>query len=186
MKRIFDVTCALILAPPSALVMLFVAIAVKLTSRGPVLHWSSRVGKNKKLFKMAKVRTMKVDTPQLATHLMKESGSYLTPIGGFLRKTSLDEIPQLWHIITGEMSFVGPRPALFNQDDLVELREKAGITRLAPGLTGWAQIMGRDELSIEEKVRFETEYLNRRSFWFDIYIIFLTFFSAVTGKGVTH
>ncbi len=186
MKRLFDVALALILTPPAALVMLFVAIAVKASSKGPALHLSSRVGKHKKIFRMAKVRTMKIDAPQLATHLMTESAACLTPIGGFLRKTSLDEIPQLWHILKGDMSFVGPRPALFNQDDLVALREKEGINQLMPGLTGWAQIMGRDDLSIEDKVKLETEYLKRRSLSFDLYILFKTIMNVLARKGVTH
>ncbi len=186
MKRMFDIAGAITISPVAILLMLFIAIAVKATSKGPVLHWSSRVGKQKEIFNMAKVRTMVMDTPQLATHLMTGSDSYLTPVGSFLRKTSFDEIPQLWHILKGDMSFVGPRPALFNQDDLVALREKAGIYALAPGLTGWAQIMGRDDLSIEDKVVLETEYLKRRSFWFDLYIVAKTFSNVLARKGVTH
>lgn len=186
MKRLFDITLAIAISPGAILLMALIAIAVKATSEGPVLHWSSRVGRQRKLFRMAKVRTMVVGAPQLATHLMAGSASYLTPVGSFLRKTSFDEIPQLWHILKGDMSFVGPRPALFNQDDLVALREKAGINSLTPGLTGWAQIMGRDELSIEDKVALETEYLRRRSFWLDLYIIAKTFASVLARKGVSH
>jgi len=186
MKRAFDLVLAALLLAPSAAMLLLVAAAVKLTSPGPALHWSERVGRNRKNFMMAKVRSMRVDTPQVATHLMTEPEKYLTPIGGFLRRTSLDELPQLWHIFRGEMSFVGPRPALFNQDDLVALRVKEGIDALTPGVTGWAQVRGRDELSIEEKVRMETEYLRRRSLGFDLYILFLTVAHIFTGKGVRH
>lgn len=186
MKRMFDIVVAIAISPVAIFLMLFIAIAVKATSKGPVLHWSSRVGKQKNIFSMAKVRTMVMDTPQLATHLMIDSASYLTLVGSFLRKTSFDEIPQLWHILKGEMSFVGPRPALFNQDDLVALRENAGIYILTPGLTGWAQIMGRDDLSIEDKVVLETEYLKRRSFWFDLYVIIKTFTNVLARKGVSH
>ncbi len=186
MKRLFDITLSIAISPVALLFMVFIAIAVKTTSEGPVLHWSSRVGRQRRLFRMAKVRTMVVGAPQLATHLMTGSASYLTPVGGFLRKTSFDEIPQLWHILKGDMSFVGPRPALFNQDDLVALREKAGINELTPGLTGWAQIMGRDDLSIEDKVALETEYLKRESFWLDLYIIAKTFSNVLARKGVSH
>jgi len=186
MKRLFDIALAIAISPVAILLMVFIAIAVKTTSKGPVLHWSSRVGKHRNIFQMAKVRTMVLNTPQLATHLMTGSASYLTPVGSFLRKSSFDEIPQLWHILKGDMSFVGPRPALFNQDDLVALREKAGINDLTPGLTGWAQIKGRDNLSIADKVVLETEYLKRRSFWLDMYIIIKTATNVLARKGVSH
>ncbi|MBI4665207.1 MAG: sugar transferase [Nitrospinae bacterium] len=186
MKRVFDLALALALAPLLAVIMVFVALAVKITSPGPVLYFSERVGRHRKHFPMAKVRSMKIDTPQVATHLLADPHNHLTPIGGFLRKTSLDEIPQLWNIIKGDMSFVGPRPALFNQDDLVALREKYGINDLRPGLTGWAQVNGRDELSIPDKVEMDLYYKERQSFPLDIYILFLTFIKAITGHGVKH
>ncbi len=186
MKRLFDICLALLLLTFVAILMLIIGLAVKLTSKGPVLHWSDRVGRRKEIFKMAKVRTMKMETPQLATHLMTDFSSYMTPVGGFLRRTSLDEIPQIWNILRGDMSFVGPRPALYNQDDLVALREKEGVNDLVPGLTGWAQVNGRDDLPIAEKVKIEAEYLGRRSFVFDLLILFLTLKNVVTKKGVSH
>ncbi len=166
--------------------MLFVAILVKLTSKGPVLYWSDRVGKYNKIFKMPKFRTMKIDTPTVATHLLSNPDQYLTPIGRLLRKTSLDELPQVICIIKGDMSFVGPRPALFNQDDLVALRTEMGIHELVPGLTGWAQINGRDELPIPVKVKFEKYYLNHQSFLFDLKILFISFYKVVSREGVAH
>lgn len=186
MKRLFDIGLSIALIPFATFIMVFIAIAVKVTSKGQVLHMSERVGKHRKNFLMPKVRTMKIDTPQVATHLMKESGNYLTSIGGFLRKTSLDEIPQLWNILKGEMSFVGPRPALFNQDDLVALRLSAGIYELTPGLTGWAQVNGRDDIPIPEKVELEKEYLQKRSFLFDLKVLILTMLKVVGAKGVSH
>ncbi len=186
LKRIFDLTLVIIMAPFAMVAMVFIALAVKLTSPGPVLYFSERVGRNKINFSMAKVRSMRTDTPAVATHLLTDPDKYLTPVGAFLRSASLDELPQLWNIARGDMSFVGPRPALFNQDDLVALREANGITCLTPGLTGWAQINGRDDLSIPDKVKLETEYLERRSFSFDIYILFRTVWDVLAGRGVTH
>ena len=173
MKRTFDIFLGLLAALVLLLPLLLVALAVRLTSKGPALYWSDRVGQNNTIFKMPKFRSMRVGTPALATHLLGNPDAYLTPIGSFLRKSSLDELPQLWSIIVGDMSFVGPRPALFNQHDLIELRTKAGVHDLVPGLTGWAQINGRDELPIPEKVALDVEYLHRRSFIFDIKIIIL-------------
>ena len=168
MKRVFDVVLAVLIAVILAVPVLMVAMAVKQTSRGPALYWSDRVGRHNRIFRMPKFRTMRIGTPAVATHLLKNPEVYLTPIGSFLRRSSLDELPQLWSILVGDMSFVGPRPALFNQDDLVALRTEAGVHELMPGLTGWAQVNGRDELPIPEKVKLETEYLRRRSFWFDV------------------
>jgi O-antigen biosynthesis protein WbqP len=159
---------------------------IKVTSKGPVLYWSIRVGKNNQLFRMPKFRSMRIDTPQVATHLLPEPSVYLTPIGSFLRRTSLDELPQLFSILTGELSFVGPRPALFNQSDLVALRTERGVHVLVPGLTGWAQVNGRDELPLPAKVQFDYEYLQRRSFKFDLYIIFKTAFKVIRGEGILH
>lgn len=173
---------ALVLSP----VFLAVALLVKLTSKGPVIYWSDRVGKDNRLFKMPKFRTMRVDTPAVATHLLVDATRFLTPVGSFLRKSSLDELPQLWSIIKGDMSFVGPRPALFNQNDLIELRTQHGVSRLLPGLTGWAQINGRDELPIPDKVRLEVEYMHRQSLKLDIEIIFRTFIKVVRRDGVAH
>lgn len=171
-----------ILIVPIALV----AVLVRLTSPGPVLYWSDRIGRNNRVFRMPKFRSMRVDTPAVATHLLPDAVNYLTPIGSFLRKSSLDELPQLWSILRGDMSFVGPRPALFNQDDLIELRTMHGIHELLPGLTGWAQVNGRDELSIPEKVRFDKEYLSRKSFGFDIRILWLTLVKVLHRDGVSH
>ncbi|WP_081768878.1 sugar transferase [Herbaspirillum sp. RV1423] len=186
MKRFFDLALAVIATGILFFPMLVVGSAVALTSSGPVLYWSDRVGKNNVLFKMPKFRTMHVGTPALATHLMDNPQSFLTPIGGFLRKTSLDELPQLWCILTGTMSFVGPRPALFNQYDLVSLRTACGVDKLLPGLTGWAQVNGRDELPIKTKTEFDLAYLKRRSLSFDAYILWLTFLKVVTRVGVAH
>ena len=186
MKRIVDLVVGL-----SALVMLvvpivMVAILVKLTSKGSVLYWSDRVGRKNNIFRMPKFRTMRLDTPEMATHLMKTPVTYLSPIGGFLRRTSLDELPQLWSILKGDMSFVGPRPALFNQDDLIALRSEQGLDQLIPGLTGWAQINGRDELPISEKVVLDVEYMQRQSILFDLYILWMTFLKVVCRDGVSH
>ncbi len=186
MKRLFDSITALSLLTVSGAPMLLVAIIVKLTSKGPALYWSERVGKNNFIFKMPKFRTMRIDTPAVATHLLSNPDYYLTPIGKFLRKSSLDELPQLFSILKGDMSFVGPRPALFNQDDLVALRTGKGIHVLIPGLTGWAQINGRDELPIPVKVQFDEYYLQHRSFFFDLRILFMTFVKVVRREGVTH
>lgn len=185
MKRLFDLLFALVLIIPCGLLFVFVAGLIFLISPGPVLHWSSRVGRNNNLFKMPKFRTMRLDTPQVATHLLK-SEDYLIPLGSLIRKLSLDEVPQLWSILTGDMSLVGPRPALFNQEDLVEARTKLGVEKLTPGITGWAQINGRDEISIPEKVKLDHEYLERKSFFFDLKIIFLTFGKVLGQKNVSH
>lgn len=186
MKRAFDLLGAfgatLVLSVPLALL----AILVRITSPGPVLYWSDRVGRRNKLFRMPKLRTMVVDTPAVASHLLPDPDAHLTPVGGFLRRTSLDELPQIWSILCGDMSFVGPRPALFNQDDLVALRTAAGVDQLTPGLTGWAQVNGRDDLPIPEKVRLDAEYLRRRSFLLDLRIVGLTVCRAITGEGVSH
>ena len=163
-----------------------VAVLVRLTSTGTVLYWSDRIGRKNVIFKMPKFRTMRMDTPAVATHLLPDPTSFLTPIGSFLRKSSLDELPQLWSILVGDMSFVGPRPALYNQVDLMELRTKQGVDALTPGLTGWAQVNGRDELPIPQKVAFDVQYLQRRSFWFDMRILWLTFVKVVRRDGVTH
>jgi len=186
MKRLFDITMSLLALLVFGMPMLIVALFIKLTSRGPVLYWSDRVGKNNALFRMPKFRTMLVETPAVATHLMSDPDRFLTPIGKFLRKTSIDELPQLWSILIGDMSIVGPRPALFNQDDLIALRTEKGVHILTPGLSGPAQINGRDELPIPVKVEFDEYYLKNRSFLFDLKIIVQTIFKAVKGDGVTH
>jgi O-antigen biosynthesis protein WbqP len=166
--------------------MILIALLIKISSKGPVFYFSNRVGRDNKIFRMPKFRTMQIGAPTLATHLLSDSDRYLTPIGSFLRKSSLDELPQLWCILLGNMTFVGPRPALFNQDDLIALRTKYGVDRLKPGLTGWAQVNGRDELSIPVKVQYDVEYLQRQSFWFDMNILALTFFRVVQRTGVSH
>lgn len=186
LKRVFDIYLSLLLFLFFALPMTLISILVMITSTGPILLWSPRVGRFNQIFQMPKFRTMRTETPSVATHLLENPAQYLTPIGGFLRKTSLDELPQLWSILKGEMSFVGPRPALFNQEDLIALRTEAGIDQLKPGLTGWAQINGRDELPIPEKVRLDAEYLKRQSFWFDCYIMGLTLKKVFLREGVSH
>jgi O-antigen biosynthesis protein WbqP len=186
MKRAFDLALALIAAPILVLPLLVVALAVRMTSRGPVLYWSDRIGSNNQVFRMPKFRTMRVGTPAVATHMLTNPSAHLTPVGGFLRRTSLDELPQLWSILKGDMSFVGPRPALFNQDDLVALRTERGVHRLVPGLTGWAQINGRDDLPIPLKVEFDAEYLVRQSLFFDVKILIMTFVRVLKGSGVSH
>jgi O-antigen biosynthesis protein WbqP len=186
MKRMFDLLLAFSTAGVLAVPVMLVAIFVRLTSHGPVLYWSDRVGRRNRIFKMPKFRSMRTGTPALATHLLSNPNAYLTPIGSFLRKSSLDELPQLWSILTGDMSFVGPRPALFNQHDLIELRTQLGVHELVPGLTGWAQVNGRDELPIPEKVALDLEYLNRQSFSFDLKIIFLTIIKVVKRESVLH
>lgn len=186
LKRLFDVIIASIALLFLCIPLITISLLIKCTSRGPIVHWSKRVGKDNKLFAMAKFRTMRTDAPQVATHLMKDPQKYVTGIGKILRKLSLDELPQLYNILKGDISFVGPRPALFNQDDLKALRTQKGIHRLVPGLTGWAQINGRDELPIPVKVTFDEEYLNRASFLFDLKIIFLTLVKVVRGEGVSH
>lgn len=186
MKRIFDLLLSLSASIVLAPLIVLVALLVKLTSPGPILYWSDRIGRDNKVFKMPKFRSMRTGTPAVATHLLRDPKAWLTPIGSFLRKSSLDELPQLWSILKGDMSFVGPRPALFNQDDLVELRTRAGIDQLVPGLTGWAQINGRDDLPIPEKVRLDTEYMLRQSFLFDVKILWLTFVAVIRSDGVSH
>jgi O-antigen biosynthesis protein WbqP len=186
MKRCFDFLLACFVLPLLVLPMVGILVAVKLASPGPVLYWSQRVGRHNHLFSMPKFRTMRLGTPAVATHLLKDANSHLTPIGGFLRKSSLDELPQLWCILRGDMSFVGPRPALFNQDDLIALRTQAGVDSLLPGLTGWAQINGRDELPIPDKVALDIEYLQQKSWIFDIRILFLTFIKVISRENVTH
>lgn len=186
MKRLFDLFLGLCVAAVLALPILVVAIAVRLTSRGPALYWSDRVGKGNTIFRMPKFRSMRVGTPAVATHLLTDPKAHLTPIGSFLRQSSLDELPQLWSILKGDMSFVGPRPALFNQEDLIALRTQYGVHELVPGLTGWAQINGRDELPIPEKVKLDVEYLHRRSLRFDIRILWLTFVKVLHREGVSH
>lgn len=186
MKRLFDLLLALFAAVILAVPVLVVALMVKLTSPGPALYWSDRVGRRNRIFKMPKFRSMRIGTPAVATHLLTDPKVYLTPIGSFLRKSSLDELPQLWSILVGDMSFVGPRPALFNQDDLIALRTESGVHELVPGLTGWAQINGRDELPIPEKVRLDVTYLRHQSFWFDIQILWLTLVKVIRRDGVSH
>ena len=185
-KRMFDLFFALLLAVVLLIPLLLLALLVRLTSPGPVLYWSDRVGRNNRIFKMPKFRSMRVGTPALATHLLTSPDAYLTPIGSFLRKSSLDELPQLWSILTGAMSFVGPRPALFNQHDLVALRTQCGVHVLVPGLTGWAQINGRDELPIPQKVAFDRAYLERQSFFFDMHIMLLTALKVLKRDNVKH
>lgn len=186
MKRFFDLVLALFATALLVLPIALVALAVKLTSPGPVLYWSDRIGRRNVIFCMPKFRSMQIDTPAVATHLLADPRMWLTPIGSFLRKTSLDELPQLWSILKGDMSFVGPRPALFNQDDLIAMRTNAGVHELVPGLTGWAQVNGRDELPIPDKVRLDAEYLQRCSFGFDLWILWLTMLKVLRRDGVSH
>lgn len=186
MKRMLDLLLGVVVGVLLLLPLVIVATAVRLTSKGPALYWSDRVGRNNVIFKMPKFRSMRVGTPAVATHLLADPKAHLTPIGSFLRKSSLDELPQLWSILVGDMSFVGPRPALFNQYDLIELRTQKNIHTLVPGLTGWAQVNGRDELPIPQKVALDAEYLQRQGFWFDIKILWLTFLKVVQRDGVLH
>jgi O-antigen biosynthesis protein WbqP len=186
MKRFFDLILGLSASIVLLLPVLLVAMAVRLTSKGTALYWSDRVGRNNVIFKMPKFRSMRVGTPAVATHLLADASSHLTPIGSFLRKSSLDELPQLWSILVGDMSFVGPRPALFNQQDLIALRTVQGVHTLVPGLTGWAQVNGRDELPIPEKVKLDVVYLQRQSLWLDIRILWLTFVKVLKRDGVSH
>lgn len=186
MKRAFDLFAGVILLLSLVTILLFIVIAIRLTSKGPSLYWSDRVGKNNKIFKMPKFRSMLTDTPDVATHLLDNPDSYLSPIGSLLRSSSLDELPQLFSVLKGDMSFVGPRPALYNQDDLITLRTQKGVDRLLPGITGWAQVNGRDELSISDKVALDVEYLNHQSFWFDIKILWMTFLKVMKRDGVSH
>ncbi len=186
MKRLFDLMLALCALSVLIVPIILVAIVVRLTSRGPALYWSDRVGRHNSIFKMPKFRSMRIDTPAVATHLLQNPDQWLTPIGSFLRKSSLDELPQLWSILKGEMSFVGPRPALFNQDDLIALRTEKGVHELVPGLTGWAQVNGRDELPIPQKVALDAEYLQRQSLRFDLKILWMTALKAIASDGVSH
>jgi O-antigen biosynthesis protein WbqP len=185
-KRIFDILASIFGLLVFSLPFFLIALMIKLTSRGPIIYWSDRIGKDNAIFKMAKFRTMRVGTPVLATHLLANSGEYLTPLGSFLRKSSLDELPQLWCILIGEMSIVGPRPALFNQDDLIKARTQIGIHLIKPGLTGWAQVNGRDELSINSKVKLDLEYLENQSLSFDLKIIGLTILKVIRKEDVSH
>lgn len=186
MKRVFDLALFLFATLALALPILFVSILVRVTSRGPVLYWSDRVGRGNRIFRMPKFRSMRVGTPAVATHLLTDPEAHLTPVGSILRKSSLDELPQLWSILKGDMSFVGPRPALFNQEDLIALRMQCGVHELVPGLTGWAQINGRDELPIHEKVALDAYYLRNQSLWLDIRIIWWTAYRVLARDGVSH
>jgi len=186
MKRFLDLCIGITLLVVLATPMLFIVLAVRITSKGPSFYWSDRIGKNNAVFKMPKFRSMKVETPVVATHLLSDPNSFLSPIGGFLRRSSLDELPQLYSILKGDMSFVGPRPALFNQDDLIAFRNKKGVNKLLPGVTGWAQVNGRDELSVHDKVALDVEYMQRQSFWFDIKILWMTFLKVIKQDGVSH
>jgi len=185
-KRAFDLISTVILFLVLVIPMIIIALLVKITSKGPFFYWSDRVGVDNEIFKMPKFRTMRADTPAVATHLLNDPDAYLTPVGPFLRKSSLDELPQLWSVLKGDMSFVGPRPALFNQDDLIALRTEKGVHRLIPGITGWAQINGRDDIPIPKKVEFDAYYLNHRSFFLDLKILFLTFFKVTRAENVSH
>ena len=186
MKQIFDLFVGVILLILLVIPLLLIAITIRLTSKGTSLYWSDRIGKNNKIFKMPKFRSMLTDTPAVATHLLDNPGMYLSPIGGFLRRSSLDELPQLFSVLKGDMSFVGPRPALYNQDDLITLRTQKGVDKLLPGITGWAQVNGRDELSISDKVVLDVEYMSRQSFWFDMKILWMTFLKVIKRDGVSH
>ena len=186
MKRTVDLVLIVIATAAFAFPIAITVIFVRISSPGPAIYWSNRVGRNNVIFRMPKFRSMRIDTPAAATHLLDNPSQWLTPIGSFLRKSSLDELPQLWSILKGDMSFVGPRPALFNQDDLIELRTQEGVHKLQPGLTGWAQINGRDELPITDKVKLDMEYMQRQSFWFDVYILWITFLKVVKRDGVSH
>lgn len=186
MKRVFDLVVGLITLLFALIPMLLIALSIRTTSKGAVLYWSDRIGQENKIFRMPKFRTMQVETPVVATHLMANPDKYLSSFGGFLRRSSLDELPQLFSILKGDMSFVGPRPALFNQDDLIALRTEKGVDKLVPGLTGWAQVNGRDELPIPEKVALDMEYMERQSFWFDLKILWMTLLKVIRKDGVSH
>ena len=186
MKRIFDFLLAITITILLVVPIILTVIAVRITSKGSILYWSDRIGRNNEIFKMPKFRSMLTDTPVVATHLLDNPNSYLSPIGRFLRRSSLDELPQLFSVLKGDMSFVGPRPALFNQDDLITLRTEKGVHKLLPGITGWAQVNGRDELSIADKVALDVEYLSRKSFWFDMKILWMTFLKVMKRDGVSH
>ena len=186
MKRTIDLLASLMALGLLCVPLLLLALLVAVTSKGPVLYWSDRVGQHNRIFRMPKLRTMKTGTPAVATHLLDNPQAHLTPVGGFLRRTSLDELPQLWSILMGDMSWVGPRPALFNQTDLIDMRTQAGVHQLVPGLTGWAQVNGRDEIALLDKVQLDTEYLQRQSFVFDLHILWLTVRKVLRREGVTH
>lgn len=186
MKRVLDLVLSLIAIILLAVPILILVLMVRVTSEGPIIYWSTRVGKKGKMFQMPKFRSMRIDTPVVATHLLKNPNEYLTPIGSYLRKMSLDELPQLWCILKGEMSFVGPRPALYNQYDLIELRKRFGVDDVLPGLTGLAQINGRDELQISDKVGFDVEYIAKKSLSLDLYILWRTLVKVLTKDGVSH
>lgn len=186
MKRLFDLLLALCAAVVLVLPVAVVAVAVRLTSPGPALYWSDRVGRHNRIFRMPKFRSMRLGTPAVATHMLADAKTHLTPIGSFLRKSSLDELPQLWSILVGDMSFVGPRPALFNQDDLIALRTEYGVHELVPGLTGWAQVNGRDEIPISDKVKLDVQYLQRQTMVFDMRILWMTFVKVLRSDGVSH
>jgi len=186
MKRLFDILLVVIVFMLLVVPIILTAIAVRITSKGSILYWSDRIGNNNEIFQMPKFRSMLIGTPSVATHLLNNPDSHLSPIGGFLRRSSLDEIPQLFSVLKGDMSFVGPRPALFNQEDLIALRSEKGVDKLLPGITGWAQVNGRDELSIPDKVVLDTEYLDRQSFWFDMKILWMTFLKVINRDGVSH
>jgi O-antigen biosynthesis protein WbqP len=185
-KRAFNIVISLMIIFILALLFIVICISIKFSSKGPAIHWSDRVGRNNIIFKMPKFRSMLTDTPAVATHLLDNPDAYLSPIGGFLRRYSLDELPQLFSVLKGDMSFIGPRPALFNQEDLIALRSEEGVDKLLPGITGWAQVNGRDELSIPDKVAFDVEYLNHQSFWFDMKILWATFLKVVKHDSVSH
>ena len=186
MKRIFDLLLGVVILALLVIPMLLILITVRLSSKGSALYWSNRIGRNNEIFKMPKFRSMLINTPDVATHLLNTPDSYLSPIGTFLRRSSLDEFPQLFSVLKGDMSFIGPRPALHNQDDLIALRTKKGVDKLLPGITGWAQVNGRDKLSIPDKVALDEEYLNRQSFWFDMKILWMTFLKVMKSDGVSH
>jgi O-antigen biosynthesis protein WbqP len=186
MKRIFDLLLSVVILVLLVIPMLLIFIAVRQSSKGSALYWSNRIGRNNEIFKMPKFRSMLIDTPDIATHLLNTPDSYLSPIGGFLRSTSLDELPQLFSVLRGDMSFVGPRPALYNQDNLIVLRTDKGVDKLLPGITGWAQVNGRDELLIPDKVALDVEYMNCQSLWFDIKILWMTFLKVINRDGVSH
>jgi len=186
MKRIFDLLLGIVILVLLVIPMLLISIAVRFSSKGPALYWSDRVGKNNKIFKMPKFRSMLIGAPAVATHLLDNPDSYLSSIGSFLRSSSLDELPQLFSVLKGDMSFVGPRPALYNQDDLITLRSEKSVDKLLPGITGWAQVNGRDKLSIHDKVALDAEYLDRQSFWFDMKILWMTFLKVIKRDGVSH
>ena len=185
-KRLFDLLLVLLALIPLSIPIALLAVVVRLTSPGAALYWSDRVGQGNKVFRMPKFRSMRINTPAVATHLLNNPDQFLSPVGGFLRRSSMDELPQLWSILKGDMSFVGPRPALFNQDDLIALRSEQGVDQLIPGLTGWAQVNGRDELPIPEKVKLDVEYLERQSLLFDMRILWMTFLKVVNREGVSH